>query len=289
MRMILFCLLPHVKTCENFANSFKLIFNPDKCSLLIYADKNAEFYYNNCMISLCGKIIKNVKTEKHLGHTFTCDNNLHLINIDSIIRDLKVRTNTIINQFKSISWQAKVKVFLSQCSSLYGCQLWRLDDKQIAELVTAWNICCRRLLALPPDTRTYVIPNIMGTLPIRFTIMYRMLNFFISGLNHSSKMIASFFKNALLSNTSYMLQNVNIILREFEIKYCDMFDMNKFKLKKVVESKLDLPDWRSNIIIELLSLRDNQFSCEFYRNEQLLYALEPLEVSSLLKYVSAAR
>ena len=86
-----------------------------------------------------------------------------------------------------------------------------------------------------------------------------------------------------------MLQNVNIILREFEIKYCDMFDMNKFKLKKVVESKLDLPDWRSNLIIELLSLRDNQFSCEFYRNEQLLYALKPLEVSLLLKYVSAAR
>ena len=86
-----------------------------------------------------------------------------------------------------------------------------------------------------------------------------------------------------------MLQNVNIILREFEIKYCDMFDMNKFKLKKVIESKLDLPDWRSNLIIELLSLRDNQFLCEFYRNEQLLYALEPLEVSLLLKYVSAAR
>jgi len=86
-----------------------------------------------------------------------------------------------------------------------------------------------------------------------------------------------------------MLQNVDIILREFEIKYYDMFDMNKFKLKKVVERKLDLPDWRSNIIIELLSLRDNQFSCEFFRNEQLLYALEPLEVSSLLKYVSAAR
>ena len=110
-----------IKICEKYAEEYKLKFNPDKCTLLIFSNKNKES--NNCNITLCGKIIKNIKIEKHLGHVFTADNNSHLINIDSVIKDLKVRMNQIINQFKPICWQAKVKLYVSQCSSLYGCPL----------------------------------------------------------------------------------------------------------------------------------------------------------------------
>ena len=70
--------------CEKYAESYKLRFNPDKCTLLIYADKNTDFYINNCHIMLCGKQIINVKTEKHLGHVFTTGNHSHLVNIDSV-------------------------------------------------------------------------------------------------------------------------------------------------------------------------------------------------------------
>ena len=265
--------------CEKYAESYKLRFNPDKCTLLIYADKNTDFYVNNCHIMLCGKQIINVKTEKHLGHVFTTGNHSHLVNIDSVNRDLKVRTNVIVNQFKPICWQAKIKLYVSQCSSLYGSQLWRLDDRQVDDLIKTWNICCRRLLGLPPNTRTYVIPHIMDIMPIKYIIMSRILNFFISGLKHESEMISLLFKNVLTSHSSYMLQNINTIINEFNIKYNDIFDMTKNKLRCIINSKSADPDWGGSMIMDLLSLRENQSSCN----------LSPAEVASLLTYVSTAR
>ena len=278
-----------IKICELFAKEYKLKFNPDKCSLLIYAFNNSEFLYDNCNVMICGKIIKKVKSEKHLGNTFTVNGHSHLFNIDSVIRDLKIRTNAIVNNFKNISWQSKIKLFLSQCSALYGCQLWRLDEKQIEELDKAWRICCRRLLGLPPDTRSYILPNIMGTWPIRFTLMYRILTFFISGMNHCSSGISLLFKNVLTSGSSYMLQNINIILKEFDIKYCDLFGINKNIIRKQIIGKLEADDWRSVLVKELLMLREGQLTCDFHREERLLYALEPKEINMILKHVATSR
>ena len=44
------------------------------------SNKNKES--NNCTFTLCGKIIKNIKIEKHLGHVFKAHKNSNLINID---------------------------------------------------------------------------------------------------------------------------------------------------------------------------------------------------------------
>ena len=74
---------------------------------------------------LCGIKVTNVTKEKHLGHVFNSEycKSFNLINIDDVIRDMKVRTNTIVTQFRPISWKSKTTLFNSQCLSLYGCQL----------------------------------------------------------------------------------------------------------------------------------------------------------------------
>ena len=136
---------------------------------------------------------------------------MNLINLDGVIRDMKVRTNTIASQFKPISWRSKTTLFNSQCLSLYGCQLWRLDDSKVDKLCTTWKVCCRRLLNLNPRTRSHLIPHLMGTSPILDIIMYRILSFFIAGINHKDNIISYFFKNVLLSNTSYMSVNLGKI------------------------------------------------------------------------------
>ena len=46
-----------------------------------------------------------------------------------------VRTNTLSAQFKPVSWKSKNTIFNSQCLSLYGCQLWRLDDPKVGKSV----------------------------------------------------------------------------------------------------------------------------------------------------------
>ena len=125
-------------------------------------------------MKVCGKQVANVRKEKHLGHIFKSQYNMsyNLIELDSVIKDLKVRTNVIVNRFKPISWRSKVTLFKSQCSSLYGCQLWRLDDPKVVELSTAWKVCCRRILGLQERTRSRLLHHIMETMPTMDTIMY---------------------------------------------------------------------------------------------------------------------
>ena len=86
-----------------YADEFMLQFNPDKCTLLIFSKLNINL--DNINITMCGQRIKIVHSEKHLGHDFKSTSyfNFNLISFDSVIRDLKVRTNTIINQLRPVS------------------------------------------------------------------------------------------------------------------------------------------------------------------------------------------
>ena len=266
-----------IEICEQFSDDYKLQFNPNKCTLLIFSD--SDYYFNNVCIRLCGRVIKNVRSETHLGHTF--ENSYDLINIDSIIRDIKVRTNTVINTFRPLSWESKVMLYISQCSSLYGCPLWRLDSANIDRLCTDWNICCRRILGLRQDTRTYLIPHLMNTLPIKCIIMQRMINFFSSGINHHISMISDFFKNALLSKSSHMSANISTILNYLDINYNDILDLSKIRIKNAFLNKSEDPDWRANYIKELLHVRDRQFFIDLQ--------LDHLDVTSILNFMSTFR
>lgn len=247
-----------ISICENFAYEYKLKFNPEKCILLIFAD--SEYYYENTSILLCGQKVKNVKTEKHLGHVF--ENSYDLINIESIIKDIKVRSNVIMNKFRPVSL-----LFNSQCSSLYGCSLWRLDSAKIDRLCTDWNICCIKILGLHPQTRSYLIPLIMDILPIKNMIMNRILNFFIAGIHHDSTLIANFFKDVLLSTSSHMSTNIQTILKYLDIKYSDFLDLNRLQTKQLFKNKSEEPDWRSGIIKELLTIRENQLYTNMTQGE----------------------
>merc|ERR1719369_1575175 len=112
-------------------------------------------------------------------------------------------------------WKARVTLFNSQCLALYGSQLLRLDDRNIKKLCTTWKKCCRILLNLSPMTRSYTIHHLMGTAPILDSIMNRMLNFYLIGLNNEDDIINFFFRNSLLSNSSYVATNISKILGKF--------------------------------------------------------------------------
>ncbi len=162
-------------------------------------------------------------------------------------------------------------LFNSQCMSLYGCQLWNLDDPRVDELSVAWRVCCRRLLALHPRTRSHLLPHIMNSSPVRRVIEKRMLSFFLGGLHHPVQDISIFFKNALVSSSSYMLTNVNSLINYLNVKYYEIYDC---AIKSII-TKFDLSkgeqDWQTRIIRELLSIRDRQLDvpltyeevCEF--------------------------
>ena len=55
-----------INVCELYAQEYKLKFNPEKCTLLIFSD--SDFYFNNVNITICGSRIRNIKYENHLGN-----------------------------------------------------------------------------------------------------------------------------------------------------------------------------------------------------------------------------
>ena len=119
----------------------------------------------------------------------------------------------------------------------------------------------------------------MGTLPIKDIIMSRTLNFFIGGLRHDSRVISDILKNTLLSNSSYMLTNINTIIEKYNINYQDLFHISKAKVKKVIKEYNNEYDWRSNIVKDLLSTREGQrFSL-----------LKPTEIKNHLHYITTLR
>ena len=76
-----------------------------------------------------------------------------------------------------------------------------------------------------------------------------------------------------------MLVNINTILDKYNIKYIDLFALNKNEAKKIIKSSISEPDWRCNSIKELLSLRENQIQCK----------LDQTEVNEMLHYISTFR
>ena len=140
--------------------------------------------------------------------------------------------------------------------ALYSCQLWNLQDKNVNELLKTWRICCRRLLGLHPRTKSHLLPDIMDTFPLVDIMKERLINFVMAGLNHPSNLIANYFRNSLLSCSSYVVSNINIILRSFRMKYEDLFIGNKRKIRRFMIEAHSNVNWQIYLIKELLNVID---------------------------------
>ena len=119
----------------------------------------------------------------------------------------------------------------------------------------------------------------MGTAPILDIIMYRMLSFFVAGLNHKDKIISYFYKNVLLSNTSYMTTNISKICEHFDINYSDILSLKKCKIKQSMNNIKEEKDWKCDILEELLYMRDNS----------LIANLNKMEIQIMLDQIACYR
>ena len=64
-----------------------------------------------------------------------------------------------------------------------------------------------------------------------------------------------------------MLRNINTILQKANIRYEELFHINKVMVKNRLKERATQPDWRTNIVKELLDIRDGQLNCGLDHNE----------------------
>ena len=251
-------LLNIISILENFSESHCINFNPSKSFIMFYSD---YLVIENVNIFMKGQKINFEKEGKHLG--FNLLNNRNFYSLDRITNDMYIRSNVVKRSFNSLSTDCKIKLFNTHCINLYGSELLNLQDEHIENLQIAWRKCVRSVLNIPYRTRSILIPGLVGSSPIIDMIYERQLNFITKGLYNDNNVVSFVFKNSLLFSKSYVIRNVNIILRHYEILYEELFLKKKFKFKYSSEC-----DWRINMIKEMLHMRDFNL-LEFLNVEEL--------------------
>ena len=262
----LFSLKKLIFICERYGDEYGVNFNPDKSFLILFSN---SITLDELNVQMNGKNIKVTQSGKHLGLNVSSGEQFYSFN--EAIKDMKVKSNAISCNFKSLDSVSRAHVFRSQCYSLYGCQLWDVEGSKFSSVEICWRKCCRSVLGLSPRTHNALLPYLVGSESISLIIQQRILNFIITGLKHSNEMVNYFFKSALLNNFSSSLRNLNMILFKYKINYLDIFAGIKIKLHSTAINDDSL--WKINILKELLHMRDHHLYDNLERSE-ILYAVD---------------
>jgi len=127
--------------CDPHASEFDIVFKADKSKFLVVAPNNRRALYNlmcDCQFFIGSKPLENVKQYTHLGHIIS--------STYSDTQDVIYRRNCFVGQtynflcfFNDLDITAKLKLFKSYCSSIYGGELWALSDDCIQIFCTVWR------------------------------------------------------------------------------------------------------------------------------------------------------
>ena len=157
--------------CKQYGQEYSIMFNPHKSKLLAYGS-NIE----GCTID--NNFLISQPSEKHIGH---------VIGPQSIDRELNcktseliVNTNHILSVFKHASFEIKYKLFKTYSMPLYGCVLWDHSSQCMEKLYVTWRKCVRKILNVPYNTHSVLLPIICNDLNIECQLYKRVLKFFTS-------------------------------------------------------------------------------------------------------------
>ena len=157
-----------LRVCEDFASSYKVLFNAEK-SVLLRPVSPAEGE-----LVLNGSKIQENNSAIHLGTRIGA--NSSKVNIQKAVSDLYYVTNIVMSKFGHCSCDMLSSLFQSYCTSFFGSPLWDLRD--IDSLIVAWRKCVKRVWKLSFRTRTKYV-TLLPKLDIYPMLLLRFYNFFL--------------------------------------------------------------------------------------------------------------
>jgi len=86
--------------------------------------------------------------------------------------------------FRKLNSNVEYNLFLSYCTSYYGCELWSLTTSNISDFCTVWRRGVRAIWNFPYTTHSYLLPLISQCLPIFDELCRRLINFARSCVSH---------------------------------------------------------------------------------------------------------
>ena len=111
-----------------------------------------------------GNVIENVTSRPHLGHII-CNNSDDSKDITDRCHTLIRQINNVLCTFSCLGLIVRVRLLKNYCLSLYGCELWNLENSAIGWLCKAWRAGLRVRVREVPGLRGPVIDSLLCCLP----------------------------------------------------------------------------------------------------------------------------
>lgn len=263
-----------LRICDTFAAEYDIQFNPDKSKFLVIAsNKRRQLYREMCLcsFSIDTRCIDNVDNFVHLGHIITSS----FVDLDDILHrrnSFAGQTNHVLCFFNKLDMHVKLKLFVSYCSSIYGCELWTLNSPSVEYFCVAWRKALKRILGLPFNCHSYLLPFISNTLPIFDEICKRAARFIISCLSSPNKLVFSVARYCVMyarygsivgSNALFCCERYQWSYDQF-IQNADVCSFsNSIAKRQFIKNLTDSELRNAEFLLELLSIREGYSALPF--------------------------
>ena len=240
--------------CKQYGQEYSITFNPNKSKLLAYGSNIVGCTIDN-------NFLESQPNEKHIGHIIgpqSIDRELN-----SKMSELIVNTNHILSVFKYASFEIKYKLFKTYSMPLYGCVLWDHSSHCIDKLYVTWRKCVRKILNVPYNTHSVLLPIICNDLNIDCQLHKRVLKFFVSLAKSDNTYNKLTLQLITQGNNSRMSHTFNHLSYKYGFNKYDFININMTNLMKKISSEYyeSLPVWSliyADIIKYMLHLRSTK-------------------------------
>jgi hypothetical protein len=255
-----------LKICDLFASKFDVKFNSDKYKRLLFSDMRARGYVSVPDFFIGGSRIEFVKSWSHLGHTLSID----LDDSNDIVKrrsTLVSQVNDVLCYFGNLGVLTKLNLLFAYCSSLYGSELWDLQNTNIESLCISWRKALRRVWQLPNQTHCDLLYRICNCWPLEDEMYRRCFLLYLRCLNSDCLVVRYIAKFAIVYEQMRSPMGRNVIngclkynlpvLGFISCASAQLFTGQRFR--KLCTA--DQSPWKTLILLEALFIRDGSFSC----------------------------
>ena len=126
--------------------------------------------------------------------------------------------NSVLSNFRHCSYGVKYQLFISYCTSFYGCPLWNVSDKYVNNFYISSRKAIRKIFDLPYKTHTNTLPIISECHPMPCQLLCRMLKCICNALSSPNIYLRLLMNIATQGSRSPVSQNFNYIFYKCNVQ-----------------------------------------------------------------------
>ena len=164
------------------------------------------------------------------------------------------KVNALLGRLKEVRPKTQAEVFLRECCSFYGSNLWGMRHVQTAE--TTWKVAIRRMLRLSPLTRSRYLHHLMGTKQLALKLHMQFISFAMSCLSSRNPVVSEQAYRSLHGQSTFFKGKVGDIIYNYGLRCNGTLTEVAASVRNLVQDDLSNPPPEAVLIKELIDVRD---------------------------------